>query len=102
MFTWKYMPEAWSASEENRVLRLPSMAWAGASPAPGLVFELAVQPVSGSWVSVAAAAAEVKACTATGARPSAVTSASAAQLASRPLRLRRCHPVCFWNNLPTS
>ncbi len=54
--TWKYMPEAWSASELNRVLVLPSIALAGASPAPELVFELAVQPVSLSGVSAAAAA----------------------------------------------
>ncbi len=53
MLTWKYMPVAWSASELNRVLRLPSMAWAGASAALELVLELAVQPVSDSCVSAA-------------------------------------------------
>ena len=50
------MPEAWSASELKRVLVLPSIALAGASPEPELVFELAVQPVSLSGVSAAAAA----------------------------------------------
>jgi hypothetical protein len=39
----------------NRVLIVPSMALAGASPAGGVVFELAVQPVSLSAVSAAAA-----------------------------------------------
>ena len=38
------------------MLVLPSMAWAGASPDAELVFELAVQPLSLSWVSPAAAA----------------------------------------------
>src|SRR5215469_15606989 len=51
MFTWKYMPDACAASVLNLVLELPSMALAGASPAPGLVLVLATHPVLVSWVS---------------------------------------------------
>jgi hypothetical protein len=45
-FTWKNIPDAWNASELNLVLTFPSMAFAGASAADEVVFELATQPVS--------------------------------------------------------
>src|SRR6185437_3534845 len=75
------MPEAATASELNRVLRLPSMALAGASAALELVLELAVQPVSLSAVSVADAPL---AGPASGARPRKAVSAAAVSSASRP------------------
>jgi len=45
------MPDAWSASVLNLVLVLPSIALAGASPAPGLVLVLATHPVRVRTVS---------------------------------------------------
>jgi hypothetical protein len=70
------------------VLTLPSMALAGASPALELVLAVAVQPVSGSAVSVAARAdaLDVTAWPTTGARPPKAASTAAVPAASHARR----------------
>jgi hypothetical protein len=74
------MPEAWSASELNLVLVLPSIALAGASAELELVFELAVQPVSLSAVSVWAETGDGTAWIAKAPRPAAAIAAIASRL----------------------
>jgi hypothetical protein len=59
MLTSNSIPEAWYASELNLAPVSPLIAFCGASPADEFVFELAVQPVSLSAVSVCACAAVV-------------------------------------------
>jgi hypothetical protein len=102
MLTWKYMPDAWTASELYRVDRLPSMAFAGTSPPVELVLVLATQPVSGRAVS-AADAGELIDWIAMGARLSPVAKATNAQLASLArLRCRTKLPILLmvvWNSL---
>jgi hypothetical protein len=85
------MPDAWSASELNLVLTLPSMALAGASPALEFVLALATQPVSGNAASAAGADGRaVTAWAATGASPDEAARTAAMHAKKRTL-VMSCH-----------
>src|ERR1700679_3424011 len=85
MLTCQYMPETWAASELKRAPVSPLIAFCGASPEDGLVFDVATQPAWLSGVSVPAEAADRSAGTAR-TRPPRATAATMSRTARRVTR----------------